>query len=194
MTLPRLPPKRSPRRPRPRPRSSRNFKDPIAPSDKKRATAKYFGLPEPPSLPWLSGFNKWVRSLSDLTVAQREMPPAIYWRSLATTMPSHYKYGLWYANILMGNVASERAIALMRLVEEPLRNRMKEEAWQAEICLRSNKWLVKKEFDKILVDVKSVTAAQIQPGSSGSLKRPRPAASASASAAAAAAAGDDDDD
>ena len=77
----------------------------------------------------LSGFKKWVRSLSDLTVAQREMPPAIYWRSLSTTMPSHYKYGLWYANVLMGNVASERAIALMRLVEEPLRNRMKEEAW-----------------------------------------------------------------
>ena len=164
------------------------FKDHVVPSDKARATAAYFGLPEPPSALWLTGFNKWTSSLKDLTKTQREMSPAAYWRTLATTMPSHYKYGLWYANVMMGNVAAERAIALMRLVEEPLRNRMKEGAWQAEICLRHNKWLVKNEFEAILVDVKDVKAARIQPGSAGpAAKRPR-------SAAAAAAADDDDDD
>ena len=165
------------------------FKDHVVPSDKARATAAYFGLPEPPSALWLTGFNKWTSSLKDLTKTQREMSPAAYWRTLATTMPSHYKYGLWYANVMMGNVAAERAIALMRLVEEPLRNRMKEGAWQAEICLRHNKWLVKNEFEAILVDVKDVKAARIQPGSAGpAAKRPR------SSAAAAAAADDDDDD
>jgi hypothetical protein len=158
------------------------FKDHIVPSDKARATASYFGLPEPPSTLWLTGFNKWAGSLKDLTEKQREMSPAAYWRSQATTMPSHYKFGLWYANVLMGNVAAERAIALMRLVEGPLRNRMTQEAWQAEICLRHNKWLVTKEFDDVLADVKTLTAARIQPGSSPAVpaKRPRSAAAADA--------------
>ena len=154
------------------------FKEAIMPSDKLRAKAAYFGLPEPPSALWLAGFNKWVRGLKDLTKAQRAMSPAKYWRSLATTMPSHYTYGLWYANILMGNVAAERAIALMRLVETPLRNRIEEEAWQAEMCLRRNKWLVSNEFAKILVDVKAVKAAEIQTGTVGGAKRPRAAATA----------------
>ena len=55
------------------------------------------------------------------------------------TYPLLYKLGLWFAFIPLSVVAVGRAIGLMREIETPKRNRLKEPQCHAESFLRYNK-------------------------------------------------------
>ena len=92
---------------------------------------------------------------------------------LIPSYPLLYKLGLWFASIPLSAVAAESAIGLMREIETPKRNRIKEPSWQAENFLRYNKWLAQLEFDDVLRQVNATEAG---------IRSRNPAAAAAAAA------------
>jgi len=101
------------------------------------------------------------------------MEPGRYWRTKEAIYPLLYKLGLWFASIPLSAVAAESAIGLMREIETPKRNRIKEPSWQAENFLRYNKWLAQLEFDDVLRQVNATEAG---------IRSRNPAAAAAAAA------------
>ena len=141
--------------------------------DDPRLGAGWFGTAKVPTLAFIGQFNRWAAEpRSDM---DKNVEPGKYWPSKANTNPFIYKLGLWFASIPLSAVAAERAIGLMREIETPKRNKIKEPHWQAENFLRYNKWLTQLEFDEVLTQVK-VTEAAIQS------RNPATAAAAAAAA------------
>ena len=106
-------------------------------ADDPRLSGTWFGMSKTPTLAFIGQFNRWaVEPRSDV---EKRTEPGMYWRAKATTYPLLFKLGLWFASIPLSPVAAERAIGLMREIEMPKRNRMKEPQWHAESFLRYNK-------------------------------------------------------
>ena len=132
--------------------------------DDPRLGAGWFGTAKVPTLAFIGQFNRWAAEpRSDM---DKNVEPGKYWPSKANTNPFIYKLGLWFASIPLSTVAAERAIGLMREIETPKRNRMKEPQWHAESFLRYNKWLTQQEFDDVREHVQKTEAA-IRAGNRG---------------------------
>ena len=138
-----------------------------------RLCSGWFGMARTPTLAFIGQFNRWGAELR--TDAEMLMEPGIYWRMKVSSYPLLYKLGLWFASIPLSAVAAERAIGLMREIETPKRNRIREPHWQAENFLRYNKWLTQLEFEEVLGHVNMTEAA---------IRARNPATAAAAAAAA----------
>ena len=126
-----------------------------------RLTAKWFGVLKQPTFPFLGEYNKWSAELR--TNEEKAMEPAAYWRSKQNACPRLYKAGLWNASIPLSAIAAERSVALMREIETPKRNRLRETQWHAENFIRYNKWVTQLDFDDVSKDVAAVTAGTRSP-------------------------------
>ncbi len=77
-----------------------------------------------PSLGFVGQFKLFsIEILTGLAEEERNMDPAVYWRTKSATYHLLYKLGLWYASVPLSSVAAERAIALMHEIETPKRSR-----------------------------------------------------------------------
>lgn len=139
--------------------------------DDPRLSAGWFGMSKMPTLAFIGQFNRWGAEVR--TGAEMLMEPGRYWRTKEAIYPLLYKLGLWFASIPLSAVAAESAIGLMREIETPKRNRIKEPSWQAENFLRYNKWLTQLEFDDVLRQVNATEAG---------IRSRNPAAAAAAAA------------
>lgn len=129
-----------------------------------RVSAGWFGMDKMPTNAFLGQWNDFVAEVkAGLSPSELALEPAVYWRRKASgEKPKYlllYKVALWYAAVPLSSVAAERAIGLMREIEMPKRNRLKEESWQAENFIRYNKWVIDDEFERVRKDVRSVELA-----------------------------------
>lgn len=89
--------------------------------------------------------DQWGRYVADwaaLTEEDKNVGQAEFWLLRQNKYPAFSIFGLWHAERAPGAIATERANAVERAMENKQRMTMQEPAWQAELSFRVNEWLV----------------------------------------------------
>ena len=109
----------------------------------------FFGcLPEYANAKLLGEWMTYTAEWKELRSESAKMTIGTFWLSMESRFPILSKVGRWYAEASTSSISAERAFSIMRTMENPRRFSMKKKAFQTELFVKLNDWVVEELLER----------------------------------------------